>query len=445
MRGQLGRSVVERVRGFLAEVPLREKRIVLGAAILSAVLVLIYIAISPTHVLSGDEPVYDEYGRNFAAGQFWEQSLPHGDQHPSAWKAPVYPAWVGIWYSLLGSGDWPGSVTAWERVEVIQGLLLAPLTVLLTWLLARRLLGVRVAIAAAVLTAVFPLSWEYFGLLFPEALAIPLTLGFLLVVLDREPTQKRALAAGALLGLGLLVHPTSFVLAGALVAAWWLAAGMRRGLAMSALAGLIALLVVAPWTIRNMVEFDGALIPVSIQDAAIYGTFNDEAVNDPIQPYAWRPTPDSAREELAAMEREQVDEAEFHDRLRDLGTDYILDNPQTVPVAIVRNGILRFWDLRPPSQAIDEVTTQGRSAKVRGIGLLMYYPLLIGALIGTWRLRRRREIVLPVLAAVGLVAIVFMVIGATRYRAPLEPLLVILACSLLAGPQWLNRHERVPA
>ncbi len=214
---------------------------------------------------------------------------------------------------------------------------------------------------------------------------------------------------------------------------------------MSALAGLIALLVIAPWTIRNMVEFDGALIPVSIQDAAVYGTFNDEAVNDPAQPYAWRPTPESARATLDEMERERVDEDEFHDRLRELGTDYILDNPQTVPVAIFRNGILRFWELRPPSQAIDEVTTQGRSTKVRGLGLLMYYPLLICALIGTWRLRRRTDIVVPVLAAVGLVAIVFMIIGATRYRAPLEPLLVILACSLLAGPEFLKRRESVPA
>ncbi len=176
--------------------PEREKRIVLRPRSCHAALVLIYIAISPTHVLSGDEPVYDEYGRNFAAGQFWEQSLPHGGQHASAWKAPVYPAWVGILLPVLGSGDWPGSVTAWERVEIIQGLLLAPLTVLLTWLLARRLLGARVAIAAAVVTAVFPLSWEYFGLLFPEALAIPLTLGFLLVVLDREPTPKRARGGG---------------------------------------------------------------------------------------------------------------------------------------------------------------------------------------------------------------------------------------------------------
>ena len=31
-----------------------------------------------------------------------------------------------------------------------------------------------------------------------------------------------------------------------------------------------------------------------------------------------------------------------------------------------------------------------------------------------------------------LVAIVFMIIGATRYRAPFAPILVILACSLLA-------------
>ncbi len=136
------------------------------------------------------------------------------------------------------------------------------------------------------------------------------------------------------------------------------------------------------------------------------------------------------------MEAERVDEAEFHSRLRELGLDYIEEHPESVPNAILRNGVLRFWDLRPPQQAIDEVQFQGRSTKVRGLALAIYYPLLIAAAIGMWRLRHRRKIVLPLLTAFALVAVAFMVIAGTRYRAPLEPVLVILACSLLATPGW---------
>jgi 4-amino-4-deoxy-L-arabinose transferase-like glycosyltransferase len=313
--------------------------------------------------------------------------------------------------------------------------------VLLTWLLARRLLGPRVAIAAAWVTAVFPLSWEYFGLLFPEALAIPLTLAFLLAVLGRDPTPRLAVAAGVLLGLGLLVRPTSFFLIAALAVAWWLAAGWRRGTALAALAVGAAALVVVPWTIRNTIVNDGAVIPISVQDAAAYGTFNSEAADDPERPYAWRFDPAPYRDALAELEREDANDAEFRDRLQELAWDYIKDNPGSVPAALVRNGILRFWDLRPPGQALDEVAFQGRSENVRRAGLAMYYVLLPLALIGLWRLRHRREIVLPLLAAFALAAGAFTIIAATRYRAPLEPVLAILACSLLAEPWRLGKPE----
>jgi 4-amino-4-deoxy-L-arabinose transferase-like glycosyltransferase len=428
-----------RVRAFLARVPPREQMHVAAAMAVSATLVIAYLLISPSHELSGDEPVYHEYGERFAAGELWHSSAPFGDyeepgdERASAWKAPGYPAWVGVLYAVLPNSD--------EAVEVVQALLLAPLTVLLTWLLARRLLGPRVAIAAAWVTAVFPLSWEYFGLLFPEALAIPLTLGFLLAVLGREPTVRLAVITGVLLGLGLLVRPTSFFLVGAVAVAWWLAAGWRRGTALAALAIAVAALVVVPWTIRNTIVNDGGVIPISIQDAAAYGTFNSQSANDPDLPYAWRPEPDPYREELAALEREEPDDAELRDRLQELAWDYVKENPESVPAAFFRNGILRFWDLRSPGQALDEVDFQGRSHNVRRAGLAMYYVLLPLAVIGLWRLRRRREIVLPLLAAFALAAVAFTIIAATRYRAPLEPVLAILACSLLAEPWRLGPRE----
>ena len=51
------------------------------------------------------------------------------------------------------------------------------------------------------------------------------------------------------------------------------------------------------------------------------------------------------------------------------------------------------------------------------------------ALTGLWRLRRRLTLLLPILAAVAAMAVVFTVDGGTRYRAPVEPLLVVIACS----------------
>ena len=87
----------------------------------------------------------------------------------------------------------------------------------------------------------------------------------------------------------MLIRPSSiFVFAGVL-AAWVLAAGWRRGHRLDGARRVaVAALTVLPWTIRNYVVSDGALIPISVQDGAAYGTFNDEAANDPACPYAWR-------------------------------------------------------------------------------------------------------------------------------------------------------------
>jgi 4-amino-4-deoxy-L-arabinose transferase-like glycosyltransferase len=344
------------------------------------------------------------------------------------WKAPAYPAWVGFWYELLGSSP--------LRLSLVQGLVMAPLGVLATWGLGRHLFGAGVGVVAAFVIAVFPLAWEFHGLLYPETLAIPLTTLVLLLFLARTPTPPLALAVGAAIGAAILVRPNSFFLFAGVLAAWMLAAGWRRGLGLTALSVAVAALVVAPWTIRNYVVTDGEFIPISIQDGAIYGTFNEVSANDPIYPYAWR---FAFRDPPAVYENESSD-AEFRSELQQLAFDYIEEHPFSLVEAFYWNGLSRFWDVRRPGRAIDEVPFTGRSEGVAWAGLAMYYVLLPLALLGLWRARRRREVVLPLLVTALAASAVFTVASGTRYRAPLEPAIAVLAVSALAP--LLDRRGR---
>ncbi len=410
-----------RVRGAIGAIPRRERYLLGAAMALGFAAVLAYVMATRDHALAGDETDYHAYGTFFADGKLWWSTTPFEIPHPSAWKAPGYPAWVGFWYTILGESP--------LRVELVQSLL-APVTVFLTWALARRLFDPRVAIASAFVVALFPLAFEYYGLLFPEALAVPLALAILLLVLDRPPTAGLVVAVGALLGINFLVRPTAFFLLAGVAVAWIVADGWRRGLALTVLAGAIAALIVAPWTLRNTLTDSVGFIPISVQDAAVYGTFNDEAANDPDRPYAWRASP-AGLEEYVDLSR-PTKESEFRSSLQDAAFDYIKDHPDSVPKAIFWNGVTRFWDIRPPSQALDEVAFQGRSELVRGIGLAMYYALLVLAVVGLWRIRHRREIVAPILAMAIVATLAFTIVSGTRYRAPLEPVIVILASSLVA-------------
>ena len=106
----------------------------LGVAMLATTLLVFAYVLGIDHALAGDEIDYHRDAALWADGS-WFHSLagPFPDARPSAWKAPLYPIWLGGIYDLIGL-EVRGAV-------LIQGLLLAPLTVLLTWLLARRLLG----------------------------------------------------------------------------------------------------------------------------------------------------------------------------------------------------------------------------------------------------------------------------------------------------------------
>lgn len=248
---------------------------------------------------------------------------------------------------------------------------------------------------------------------------------------------------GAVIGVGLLVRPTSMFLFAPALAAFVVAAGWRRGAGLTALAIGAAVLVVSPWTIRNYVVHDG-FIPISVQDGAAYGTFNPETAADTENRWAWRAHLREPPDVIANREPDQT-EAELRSGMQSFAVDYIKDNPESVPKAFFWNGVVRFWDLRPPGRSLAEVAFQGRSRAVRAIGLGMHYLLLPLAAFGVWRLRGRPSLLAPVLALVVAASFTFTVIGGTRYRAPLQPLVVVLAASLLprgAGERALSRPPR---
>ena len=409
------------------EVGRRELQLLALLVVIGLVLRVVYVLLTKDHSLGVDEADYDEAGRFATDGRWFWFTPPYGVPHASMWKAPVYPAWIGIVYTVTGGG---------AGTLVLLQTLLGPLVIVLTWLLARRLFGSRAALAAAALAAVYPHMWQWEATLHPEALALPLSLLFYLAVLGRQPTPRRVFTAGVLLGVLLLVRPTSGVIVALPAVAWWITAGFRRGVGATAVTACVGVLVVAPWTVHNLIVHD-AFVPISVQDAAVSGTFNDDAANDGDHPWAWRVYVARDRD----IFRKPRPEATFRRQLQRRAIDYVLDHPTSVPKAFFWNGVLRTWDLTTPSEVLDQTRYDGRVRWVEGVALAMYWPLLVLALIGLWRQRHRRELVWPVMGLALLSSVVFTIAAASRYRVPLEPLVVIFACSLLAPP-W--RREPQP-
>lgn len=402
----------------------RRERWLLAAAICLGLAVrLAYVLGTRHYALAGDAIEYDAEGWLIAQGHFFWTRLPYGILHAGAWKPPGYPLWVGMWYALLGHH--PSAV---RFVQVPLG----AVTIFLSWVLARRLFGVRVATVAAFVVALYPLAFQYEELLYSESLATPLTIAVLIVILTRAPSARRAMLCGLLLGVLLLIRSSSaYLILGALVA-WWIALGWRRGIALTALAALVTVLVVAPWTVRNAVVLHG-FIPIALDDAALYGTFNAQAAHDPVWPYAWRDDPPN----VANLFNPQhpLSDVTLHSKLIHSAVSYIEAHPTSVLGAFFWNGLSRLWDIRRRSRSVAEVPFNGLSRLVTNLGLDVYDVLLPLGLVGLWRARRRRALVLAVLAVAVGASIVFTGDSGTRYRATLEPLIAVLACAGLLGAQ----------
>ncbi len=408
----------------------REQLLVALAMALNAGIVLAFVIVRRHVLLAGDAPEYNTEGKFIAAGHWFWSMAPYGIAHASAWKAPLYPAFLGVLYAILGSH--------YVRVEVVQALVLAPLTVLLSWWLARGVFGRRAGVATALIVAVYPNIWQWDGLLYSESIAIPLTLAALILCLERPATIRRAALAGALVGLNLLARPSSILLIAGVAVAWLASAGWRRGAGLAAVGVLVAVLVVAPWTVRNAVVLHGFL-PISIQDAAGFGTFNSQAASDPVFPYAWRLSVPQAERILDP--RRPLPDITMHAKLEHLITTYIKQHPASLVEAFFWNGLTRTWDVRRPSHILDEPHFEGRSRALSAVGMVMWWIILVLALSGLWRWRRRRSFVLPVLALALAASIVYTTESGTRYRATLEPLAVVVACSampLLVRPSPLT-------
>jgi 4-amino-4-deoxy-L-arabinose transferase-like glycosyltransferase len=395
--------------------PVRERRVVVGAIVVGLALRIAYVLATRHHHLAGDEIEYDLEGRFIAAGHWFWTTTPYGIAHASAWKAPLYPAWVGVVYDILGRDA--------DHVLLLQTLLAIP-TIGLSWLLARRLFGPRVAIAAAWVVALYPGTWQYEARLFSEAFVTPLTLALLVTILGRTPTLRRAAGTGALMGALLLLRPSSALLFAGIAVAWWVAAGLRTGSVRLVTAVAVAVAVVAPWTIRNH-HVTGGFIPISVQDAAAYGVFNNDAAHS-FYPWAWRPLPSRDRDLFDP--RHPRGDAALRAELQRRAWAYISKHPTAVPKAFLWNGIVRTWDLRRPSHAFLEIPAEGRTRALAEVAFYAYWLLGALALVALWTVRRRREVVLPLVAIAVATSVVFTTDAGTRYRAPLEPVIAILAC-----------------
>lgn len=322
---------------------------------------------------------------------------------------PLYPYFLAMVNAVFGS------LAAIKIVQALLGSLLIPAV----FRLAARAFGEKAAPVAAAIVAFYPELIWYASHFWCETLFLSFLWWAIerVMAADEGASRRMAALAGILFGLAILTRETLLYLLP--IAALWLAVSRpRRRPALALILLGAAFIVVAPWTIRNWIQF-GAFIPVSTGGGLnLYQgnaqisreeVYNEYYANEgKVEQFQWARTAG-----LKAIWKRQP--GWIFEKIRDEGPR--LFEIDSLALIHMRRG------------AYGEVSC----GAYRGAALILLLPwiaLAIGAIVALSRVSLNRETGLLLLMCVAYLLLHIATHGFSRYRLPVLPVFMILAASL---------------
>jgi 4-amino-4-deoxy-L-arabinose transferase-like glycosyltransferase len=341
----------------------------------------------------------------------------------------VHLGWLASCYRPPG---WPLTIAGiWELTGIDVGAVRGGLLVLgvaicvLGAQIARRIAGDAAGIVAGLALALDPLLLEAGATLESETLCTALVLGSLLAALRaRERSSWRLAAlAGALIGAAALTRTNALALVP--VIAWiGLPSAARRRWPQAAVALGAACLVIAPWTVRNLVVLHH-FVPVSTETGnTLAGTYNSTSERADAR---WlEPSKTGAYRQIYRRYR---DGPTLDSHLVSASLDWTLEHP-AYPLAVLAWNTTRLLGFDGPDWATWSLHTMSLDGQPGWP--IWLSSMLITLLAGVEIVRRRAHArgLAPVAAVLLLSAAI--VTGEMRLAVPLQAVLVLLAACTVA-------------
>lgn len=368
-------------------------------------------------------------GYSFPSAYRWLfDSIVDGKYHPTAWIDPVYT------YCLAGLiwlfGDYH------QLAAAIFNMFLYVVIFILTYHLAERLISSKAAVLTVVLLAI-----SYFFSLASYmnnpylATSFILLSAVVLVNYFERPSLRNAVILGVVLGLTVLACPSAqfFIPVTAISILFWGRGKLKSSVLYSIIVCVVSVAIIAPWTIRNYLLFDefvpvrsGAGQIIFIGVVAVAATVIPEKIASSTKP-AWKEKTarkavfnirnnTDAKRSLEKFQMEYANEvgpdqwSDMNEAQRDKwflreAKEFIYNNP-----------------LISVQLAMAKIEVFVRSMKLIGVAILLL--AILGALVTL-----RNPAIFTVTLWVSFYIGPFLLIIAyySRYRAPIEPLLSLLA------------------
>ena len=396
---------------------------------------LAYINATSDYRIVDDARDYDVHAVSVAHGNGFSKELTGS---ATAFRPPGYVYLLGATYRVFGVQDSPAA----DRIVVARrlGAVLGMLGVALIGVLALQLWGRRIALIAMGLAAVYLPSILYADAMMSEQLFVVFMLAALICVLWRRGSLWTAALAGVFAGLAILTRANGLALLVPLAFALWLPPRRTwRAFVAPAVLGLVAILVVTPWTIRNARELH-AFVPVSTQfGTALAGTYNTVAMNDPVNPGAWRSLRRIPEYAPLSANFRTTNEAVREKRLRTAGEDFIRAHPAYLGTVFYWN-TRRMFDLASMTWSRHTASTISVGPDWADRAVYCFWIFLALAIFGAWR-RPQAPWWLWLVPLFMFLSVVFTAAETPRYRAPIDPFIIFLAAIALSAATTARRRS----
>ena len=330
-------------------------------------------------------------------------------------------------------------------------------TCVIVYLFVRDLFGWRLGLIAGIAAAIYPELYIYDGWLYTESLYTFLLFAicYVLYRIQRDKSVKRGwgswrmwLSCGVLLGLLALTRPNGVIVIGLVIAwaiamIWFKVLARRTTLIGVVAAALIACVLIAPWTVRNYLV-SNTFIPVATGDGnVLLGSYNDQVLTTPGFQGSWidplisrpdvakpfplftcEPSCDVAREAAYKSAAAQWVQSHLSIMPHLLALHFInLWHPDTIEADLP---VVRFSD---------QLSSQIVLAMMKIFPIPIFILAALGLAVTLWKWRELLFIYSMIVLTIGQ-ALYFY--GSARFRAPIEPMLILLAAGAL---WWLTHRE----
>ena len=442
--------------------PTRFARVLLAIVIVAFGVRVVYVAVAkrgpcaitvdgkvvgsyPSQCAVGDQIFYNAEANTVAAGHgfvepLWPVTHP-GEKPPPAADHPPLTVFVLTGVNWLVEHP-PLSAVAGDRFDsnvredryamALFGTLLVLLIGLLGRRVGRAVPGVNadaVGLIAAGIAAIAPNVWVNDGLVMAETLTGVAVVGACLSAFafwDR-PNLPRAALLGLCCGIVTLARAELILFVPLLGLVVALTARASRGdkVAFALVAMVTTAVVVGPWVAFNASRFNDSAFVSTNDGIALAGSYCDNVFSGAGIGLTAISGPDACIDNPPPPGDQSQVEAVYRKR----ALHYMRTHLRRMPIVVAAR-IGRTWSLYRPLDMVAFNKGEGREAWVTRLGLVVYYPTLLAAIVGVvvmWRRRARRALWVLLVPAIAVTVGVAVTYGQTRFRAAAEPSLAILA------------------